>query len=253
MDTGLPASAAVVLLLLLGLSLGSFSSVLLTRTAPDDSLGGRSRCPQCRKPLGALELIPLASYLLQRGRCRGCGTRISPRYPLLELFGALAFGTAWLGTQGPLDALALGLVLWAAGMIVVSDLSAQSIPDLLTALLALGGLLLHRDALLAALLAALPGAVFLGGQWMLSRGRWVGSGDVLLAGALGFFVGRWEEMVVALAAAYIGGAVYAAGLLLVRGSEARRMHVPFAPFLIGGALIASLAGAQVAVAFGMNG
>jgi leader peptidase (prepilin peptidase) / N-methyltransferase len=129
----------------------------------------------------------------------------------------------------------------------VADVSTQTIPDTLTALLAAGGLALHLPgAIVPALLAGAVGGAFLGVQWLVSRGRWVGSGDVFLVGALGLFLGRWEYVLVALGAAYIVGAVYATGLLVAHGDKARGMHIPFAPFLIAGALLAYPGGAWVA-------
>lgn len=240
-----PPVFAVTLAIVLGLCMGSFSSVILTRTEPHASLGGRSRCPHCRKTLGVLELIPLISYLAQRGACRGCGTRIALRYPLLELFGACAFFIAWIFSDSFTESVALGLVFWAMGVIVISDLSLQLISDLLTALLAIGAIVLHWDALVPALLAGVIGGAFLGAQWLLSRGRWVGSGDVFLITALGLFVGRWELLLLALAIAYIIGAIFAAAILIRQGSAARRLHIPFGPFLIGGALVAYAAGERI--------
>lgn len=237
----LPSAFGVTLSVLIGLCMGSFSSVVLTRTEPDSVIGGRSRCPYCSKILGMLELIPLLSFLIQHGRCLGCKKRIALQYPLLELFGACAFCLGWFFTDALFPALALGLILWAMGVIVISDICTQSISDVLTAFLAIGALVLHFDALVPALLAASVGLIFLGGQWAVSRGRWVGSGDVLLVTALGLFVGRWEYMCIALAIAYIAGAILAAGLLLAKGSAARHMHIPFGPFLIGGALLAYIA------------
>ncbi len=224
--------------------------MVLARTEPGDSLGGRSRCPHCTKTLGIVELIPLVSYLVQRGKCRGCGARIALWYPLLELFGAGTFLTGWAWTDAWMPALSLGLVFWAMGVIVIADLRAQMIPDVLTGLLALGALLLHApDALVSALIAGAVGGGFLGMQWLVSKGRWVGSGDVLLVTALGIFVGRWEYVVVALGLAYMIGAVFAGGLLLSRGSAARHMHIPFGPFLVAGALLTFIAGEQVVIVY----
>ncbi len=246
----LPAPFGIVFAIVIGLCMGSFSSVVLARSEREESIGGRSRCPYCTKSLGIFELIPLVSYLVQRGKCRGCGTHITLRYPLLELFGAVAFLAGWALMDGLVEGLALGLVLWAMGVIIIADLTEQMIPDLLTGLLAAGALVLHSfDAFVPALLAGVVGGAFLGAQWLVSRGAWVGSGDVLLMTALGLFVGRWEFTVIALGIAYMTGAVYAAGLLLSKGSAAQGMHIPFGPFLIAGALLSFLAGEEMVVAF----
>jgi leader peptidase (prepilin peptidase)/N-methyltransferase len=82
----------------LGAIVGSFVNVVVWRVPRGESImRPGSHCPSCSTPLRATELVPVLSWVCQRGRCRTCGVRISPRYPLVELAGAACFGAiAWL-------------------------------------------------------------------------------------------------------------------------------------------------------------
>ncbi len=166
-----------------GLTLGSFLNVVIHRWPRGESVvHPRSRCPHCGHAIAAWENIPVVSYLLLRGRCRGCGERISPRYPLLELATGLLFaGVTWrygLSFMTPLF-LAFVAALLTAGAI---DFDEQIIPDEIS----LGGLAFG--------LAAVPIAQALdGGSWVfgLQRaffGAALGSG---LLWAVGFFHARY--------------------------------------------------------------
>ena len=85
-----------LLAVLVGLALGSFLNVVITRLPRGESVwAGRSRCPQCRSPLSWYDNIPLCSYLWLRGRCRACGAAIPWRYPLVELAGGLMGLALW--------------------------------------------------------------------------------------------------------------------------------------------------------------
>lgn len=106
----LGSAGRALTLFCLGLVVGSFLSVLRHRVpAGQDPLRGRSRCPSCRQTLGVAELVPVLSYLAQRGRCRHCQVVIPPIYPLLEL------ATGALAATG-------GLISWSAGLIVLAVL-----------------------------------------------------------------------------------------------------------------------------------
>ncbi|TSC80541.1 MAG: leader peptidase (prepilin peptidase) / N-methyltransferase [Candidatus Peregrinibacteria bacterium Gr01-1014_25] len=240
----LPPLAGVlffVLAIALGLVLGSFGTVLSHRLPRGETIGGRSRCPSCGRVLTAFELIPIVSYLMLGGRCRGCGRRISAFYPLVELASAAVFAVAIIETgAAPLHTLALGMALWALMLIAVTDARTQKIPDALTGILAVAALG-HRffldDLRIDGAFAALA---VLGAQWIVSRGRWVGTGDLFLAAAIGLLVGSWAHALIALGLAYIIGAVFAAGVLLRRPVLGQR--IAFGPFLALGAASVALWG-----------
>jgi leader peptidase (prepilin peptidase)/N-methyltransferase len=156
-----------------GLAIGSFVNVVIHRVPLGESLvRPRSRCPACRTQIAAWDNVPLLSYLWLRGRCRHCGFRIPPRYPLIELGSCLAF-VALFAAHGP----SLETLLWwvfAAGLIAAAgvDYDHGFIPDALS----LGGLALG--------LLALPPVRALAGEpfaWALANSV---LGAALGAGAL---------------------------------------------------------------------
>jgi leader peptidase (prepilin peptidase) / N-methyltransferase len=225
---------------LVGLAAGSFFTVAVSRWPRGESLvRPRSHCGGCGRTLGPAELLPLVSFALQRGRCRGCGSRIGWRYPAIELAsGALAavaiavFGPTWRGLAAALLALALVPV-------VVIDLEHRLIPDVVVLPAAALGLaaaaLADPGDWWVPVVAAAAAAGFLLLLWIVYPGG-MGLGDVKLALLLGAVLG--VSVIPALAAAFLAGAVLGLALLVRFGSRARKMAVPFGPFLAGGALVA---------------
>lgn len=219
--------------ILFSLCIGSFLNVCISRLPRGQSLWfPSSHCPHCRQPLNVGELIPLVSYLWQRGHCRSCGVPISRRYPLTELATAGLFWLAWecLGWQ-------LGLLrawLLAASLLVVAvvDAEHQLIPDELNLWLGWWGLCLlplpQAPSWSAALGASLGGGGLLLALAWLSRGG-MGGGDIKLLLALGPWLG-WPGMALCLFFAFAGGGLV--GLcLLASGRKRRGDAVAFGPFL----------------------
>ncbi len=134
-DAGLEASW-IALWSIVGALVGSFGNVVVYRWPRGESVvRPRSRCPRCSRVLGPLELIPIVSYLLLRARCRSCGVRISPRYPLVEAAMALGFGLlAWAYPvhEAGLSALPLMALYAMLLMAALIDLDTYLLPDGLT-------------------------------------------------------------------------------------------------------------------------
>ena len=86
---------------LLGTVIGSFLNVIILRHEAGTKPTGRSACPHCKKQLTWRELLPIVSYLAQKGKCRGCGARISPQYPLVEIVTGILFSLVFLHVVGP--------------------------------------------------------------------------------------------------------------------------------------------------------
>jgi leader peptidase (prepilin peptidase)/N-methyltransferase len=240
---------------LFGLAFGSFLTVVVSRIPAGESVvRPRSRCPRCGTEIRARDNVPVVSYLLLRGRCRSCGERISPAYPLIEGATALLFGAAGL-VVNPLErailaAPFLGLLL-AVGVI---DARHRIVPNRIVypALILYAGAILVLDlaglevdairSLLGVLFYSVP--LFL---IALAVPRGMGMGDVKLAGLIGLVLGSFGLAYVGVAAALgiIGGGVGAIlAILILR--YGRRQHIPFGPFLAGGAAVATLAGPQIA-------
>lgn len=120
----------LLLLFILGLCFGSFSTMASYRLVLRKSLMKRSFCPKCKHKLGVLDLFPLFSYMFQGGKCRYCKTRISPRYPLIELTTGLLF--VLVGFEYSYDLIAIVLLcafVVCAVIMVVTDLEHYIIPD----------------------------------------------------------------------------------------------------------------------------
>ncbi|MBI5466703.1 MAG: prepilin peptidase [Candidatus Kerfeldbacteria bacterium] len=229
----------VVLAGALGAAVGSFLNVIILRTRlGESSVRGRSRCPHCGRDLSWLELIPVASFAWLRGRCRHCRKHISWQYPIVEGLTAAAFIGVVLAQPLTLLTLLSWIVASCLLIIAVYDFRWALLPDGFTLSLAIVGLvsaLVGGLPPLEVLLGGLAGAGFFGLQYVLSKKRWVGSGDILLGGALGLLLG-WRMLGLALFLAYFIGALVASVLLLLKRQHASA-SIPFGPYLaIGGYL-----------------
>jgi len=236
---------SLVIFFIFGTVVGSFLNVLVLRYNTGRSLAGRSGCFSCGKKLAWYELIPVLSYLLQGGRCRGCGSRISTQYPLVELgIGALFALIAW--QSWPLWSALYHLAVWSILMAITAyDIRHKIIPDgmvyILIGLSALSVLLteVRLQSIGWRVGAALSMALFFAALWHFSAGKWMGLGDAKLALGLGLLLGPSQGFAALLLAFWIGAA-FGVALLLFRGRYATiKTEVPFAPFLILGAALAA--------------
>lgn len=235
----------VLLFFIFGLIVGSFLNAVIFRLHANESfLSGRSKCMHCGHKLAAPDLIPLLSFLLLKGRCRYCQARISWQYPAVEFITGLSFGL--IAMQFPQSSLMLiSELLFASVLIVIGvyDLKHFLILDkvVFPFLIVVFVLNLAVDfssscllfslqcrtsgGLLAAALAS--GFFFL--QYMLSKGRWIGFGDVKFGLLLGLIAG-WPQILTVLFFAYIFGAV--AGLILIAaGKKTLSSKLPLGTFL----------------------
>jgi leader peptidase (prepilin peptidase)/N-methyltransferase len=202
-----------------------------------------SHCPSCDERIKPRDNIPIVSWLLLHGRCRHCGAPIARRYPLVELLMALLFaavtaanGVGWdLAWQLPLAAL-----LVAAAAI---DLDHHIIPNRIVYPAAIWGVasaLVIRPAELPDLGAWGAGAFLFLLAAALAYPGGMGMGDVKLAGVMGLYLG--SAVLPALLTAFFSGALYGGVLFARHGVAARKMGVPFGPFLALGGLVALLVG-----------
>ena len=254
------------LFFLLGLIVGSFLNVVILRDGSTmlatgtgrSVLKGRSRCFACGHVLEWYELIPLASFVIQQGRCRACNIKISWQYPLVEFLTGIVFLLIWL-KGGPLSH-SIFYFLFSIFLILISvyDFRTKIIPDrFVYPLIGLGifytffinyPLPVTRYSLLTDTLAALSAATFFALLWLISRGQWIGFGDAKLTLGLGFFLG-WPLIFIALLFAFWSAALIGIGLILFKGYT-RKSEIPFGPFLVLGAFAAFLVGEQVLLWYG---
>lgn len=239
-----------------GVLVGSFLNVVAWRLPRGESvLRPASRCPRCGHAIRARDNVPVIGWILLRGRCRDCSARISPRYPAVEAVTGLTFGLiAWrLGFDWALPAF---LYLSGVGIaLALIDFDTRRLPNSLTlpsyliggGLLTAAGLLDGQPQLL--LHAAIGMAVLYALYFvlMIAKPGGMGFGDVKLAGVVGLYLGYlgWGPLAVGAFAAFLLGGLVGAGLLLF-GEARRKTKIPFGPYMVVGALVAVLAGSELA-------
>ncbi|MEN9582651.1 MAG: hypothetical protein RL641_605 [Candidatus Parcubacteria bacterium] len=246
-----------VMVFLFGTAIGSFLNVVIFRHNSGRTLGGRSGCLTCSRNLAWYELVPLFSYFFQGGKCNKCRTPISLLYPAVEfamgiivlfLFSRFAFFLPY--SLGNFLYFTLFYALSFAIMLVIAgyDLRHKIVPNNLVyplIVISFLGLFMTKfgavdfhpaalSAIVAGPLVALPLFIL----WAVSKGEWLGFGDVKLAVAIGFLLGMSRGFA-ALVMSFWIGAIIGIVILLMKGSmSARKMQIPFAPFLVAGTLIA---------------
>jgi leader peptidase (prepilin peptidase) / N-methyltransferase len=267
-----------IILFFLGLAGGSFLNVLSLRYTPGGqvfawkAVGGRSRCPHCKRTLLWYELVPVVSFFALRGRCRTCKKGLSLQYPIVEVFSGLIFSLVPCFFSGVFVMEGAGYwvfsVLWIAALwvlllISVIDLKHYLVPDILNIILAvlgvgavlskifLGGFLITASpyfikgySLLISplggvvwnhLLGALAGGLFFFIIVFVTRGRAMGMGDVKLSAALGLLMGL-PDVALMIFFAFLFGGIAGAVTIVLRKKTMKSM-LPFAPFIALGVLI----------------
>jgi leader peptidase (prepilin peptidase)/N-methyltransferase len=251
----LDTAARTAFAVLLGLAMGSFVTVLVHRVPRKESIvAPRSRCPACGAEIRSRDNIPVLSYLLLLGRCRACGARISPGYPLLEVATAGLFAGAALWFDSTYTALVMALFFMVLLAIAVIDVSHRIVPNRIVypslvafaVLVAIGSAVGdHLD-----LVGAGIGFLAYGGALLLvaivAPGG-MGMGDVKLAALIGMVLGALGLRYVAVAA---GVGILAGGLgaigLLVFTRASRKQAIPFGPYMAAGAVVAAFLAPRIA-------
>ena len=234
-----------IFIFVFGLIMGSFLGVIIDRLPRGESIAkGRSRCEYCDRNLSATELIPILSYVMQKGKCKNCQTKLSLRYPLLEILTGIAYLLSYLKFG-----LTLKLVFalsFTSILIIITfiDIDTMMIHDRFHVLIILLGILeaiIYKKNILnlviAAFIISLPlyvVAVVTGGM---------GGGDIKLMFASGLFLGI-KRIIVSFVIASIVGGVYAIYTLIAKNHN-RKDAIPFGPFLCIGLFISMLYGAQI--------
>jgi leader peptidase (prepilin peptidase)/N-methyltransferase len=227
---------------------GSFVGVVAHRLPQGGSIvGPRSVCDSCGAQIAAYDNIPIVSWLILRGRCRDCDSGIPLRYPLVELAVGVAFAATAVVLHGDPAQLALGLLFVAMlAAITLTDIERRIIPNSILLAGAIAALLLVVATDPSSLPERSVAALAAGGLLLvigLAYPGGMGMGDVKLAGVMGLFLGA--SVAPALLVGVLSGAVVGLGVMVSRGSGARKLAVPFGPFLALGGVVALLAGAQI--------
>jgi leader peptidase (prepilin peptidase) / N-methyltransferase len=240
---------------LVGLVVGSFLTVVVYRIPRGESIvAPGSRCPSCGTPIRPRDNVPVLSYLVLRGRCRHCGVRISPTYPLTEAATAALFVGAAVVHDQLFVAILVALFLAAMVALALIDARWRIIPDRIVYPCLVGGLVAVVVGDLAGWgVDAVRGLIGLGlyaGPLLLlalAVPRGMGIGDVKLVALIGLVLGSLglEYVAVAAGVGILAGGLGAVVALAVLGMG-RKQQIPFGPFLAGGAATAALAGAPIA-------
>jgi leader peptidase (prepilin peptidase)/N-methyltransferase len=234
-----------IIAFLAGLAVGSFATAVAYRLPRGIPFGlERSQCSHCGAQIGARDNIPVVSWLLLRGKARCCGAPISPRYPLTELTVGVLYAATVIVYRHDAAEAAIGLVFVAMlAVITLTDLDKRIIPNkalIASAIICLaiaiptdpGGV---PERLIAA--AAAGGLFFL---IVLAAPRGMGLGDAKLVATMGLFLGR--AVAPAILAGLLAGSIVGLALIASQGTQARKMAIPFGPFLALGGVVGLLAG-----------
>jgi leader peptidase (prepilin peptidase)/N-methyltransferase len=263
----IPFVAFAVLMTVLGLAFGSFANVVIWRFPRGESLNSPpSHCPACDTPIRWYDNVPVLSWILLRGKCRACGSRISPRYPAVELLGGLLWLAAALEFGVSARAAAAAAFFYLLLILAFIDLDTMRLPNPIVGLLAAIGLagsaigqvsgldvvpLVDLGGWLSnPLVGSLVGAVVSGGIALaiaaaysaVRKSSGFGMGDVKLLFAIGLFLGPYGLMVLffgSLVGAIVGIAVAS------RPGGSLTSRYPFGPFLAAAAVIVALVGPDV--------
>ncbi|MDO9308979.1 MAG: prepilin peptidase [Deltaproteobacteria bacterium] len=227
-----------------GMVVGSFLNVCICRMPKDESIvSPPSHCPHCNYQIRWYDNIPVISYLFLRGRCRGCGARISLQYPLVELLNGIISLLLFL-RFGPTLAFAV-LFVFCSALVVITfiDIEHQIIPDEIS----LPGIIigfvmsffLQGHNWLNSLLGILLGGgsllfVAYGYQWLTGK-EGMGGGDIKLLAMMGAFLG-WKSIPFIILASSLVGSVVGVSIMLLQKKDSK-LAIPFGPYLAFGAVL----------------
>ena len=244
-----------------GIIIGSFLNVVLFRYNTGWGIGGRSKCFSCRRELKAIDLIPIFSFLMFRGKCRTCKSKISVQYPLVELLTGILFAATYYffspsllsnPNQFLLNIIFGFIIMSLLVLITVYDLKHKIIPDVFVYTFSVIALIYSFVAIDAfgSMTIMYPGIMYLiAGPvlaapfyilWLISEGTWMGLGDAKLALGIGWLLGLVKGGA-AIAIGFYIGAIVALCILFFnwifkKKGISFKSEIPFAPFLITGLL-----------------
>lgn len=253
-----------IYIFILGMIIGSFLNVVIYRFNTGRGLGGRSMCFTCRRTLSWHELVPVVSYINQRGKCYGCNSKISVQYPIVEVLTGFVFVSVFLKVLS-LDFANFWVTVFYmvffmylfSILIVISvyDYHHQVIPDklvwlfnfltLVATVFAFGdGFTLQVPpimTLLAGPITALP-LFFL---WLVTKGKGMGFGDVKLALGIGWLLGLSGSLAALMLSFWIGSFISILFLLISKRKINMKLQIPFGPFMCTAAFIVFIFGVTI--------
>lgn len=234
-----------IIIFLFGIVIGSFVNVCIYRIPlKEDIVKERSHCMSCGHVLQWYELIPLVSYVVQKGKCRVCGAKLSVQYPLIEGLNGVLYVLIVAINGYNVDSLLYCLLISALIALSVIDWRTYEIPiGINVFILALGliGTAVHYTDWLNHLIGLLAVSMFIYIIILATKGRGMGGGDMKLMGATGLLLG-WKEIILA----FILGCILGSVIHVIRMKVSKAEHVlAFGPYLSLGILITVLAGKPI--------
>ncbi len=222
--------------------MGSFLNCLVYRLEVGEGfINSRSYCPHCKHKLGFWDLIPVLSFIGLKGCCRYCKNKISLQYPLVELATGTIFFLIAVYQLSVVSYIITPFLI----VIFIYDLKHYIIPD--RVIFPAIGIALVYDFLNFYILKkpdflipALGAAGFFLTIVLLSRGKWMGVGDIKLAFLMGLLLG-WPSILPALFFAFLSGSVLGLGLIIA-GAKTMKSQIPFGPFLVAGTILSMFFG-----------
>ncbi len=237
---------------ILGAVVGSFLNVCICRMPKDESIvSPPSHCPRCGYRIRWFDNIPMLSYLLLRGKCRGCGTHISLQYPLVELLNAILTLLLYLRFGTSLTFLALFLFCSALVVITFIDIEHQIIPDEISLPGILVGFVFSFFLPWLGWLNSLVGILLGGGSlltvaygyhWLTGK-EGMGGGDIKLLAMMGAFLG-WKAVPFIILASSLVGSVVGISMIIFQKKDSK-LAIPFGPYLAFGAVLFIFYGQQL--------
>ncbi len=227
----------LILIFIFGLCIGSFLNCFIWRLHEKKKVTGRSMCTKCKQQIAWFDNIPVISFLNLRGKCRNCKKSISWQYPAVELVTAILFTLSFfLNYQIQLDNIILifrdFFLISVMIIIFIYDLRWYLILDIVSlpacAVILILNLVLGYEWQNLLLSGIIGGGFFLI-QFVISKGKWIGGGDIRLGLLMGLSLG-WPNILVALFIAYILGSVIGVGLIIAKKKQLSS-QVPFGVFL----------------------
>lgn len=241
---------ALVFVFIFGTIVGSFLNVVILRYNTGESIiKNGSRCFSCGRRLKWYELIPLISFLIQRGKCRKCKSKISIQYPIVEILTGIIFLLIFSAQAGQFSLFYYWIVFSLLTIIAVYDLRHQIIPNLLVYLFDILVFLkiiwdwgFGNWDFLERIAVGLAFFSFFGLLWLVSRGNWMGLGDAKLALGIGWLLGLTKGIVALIFSFWIGALVSIFLLFFFKSRYNIKSRVAFGPFLVLGTTIAFFLG-----------
>jgi len=253
----------LIVLFLLGLCVGSFLNVLISRLPKNESvIQGRSHCDYCKRTLQWYELIPLLSFVVQKGKSRCCKKPLSIQYPLVELLTGIGFVLLFRLQSSAISPhffnfysiilLTSYFVLLSSLIVIfISDLKYEIIPMPMIITGIIGALIYlfittnNERLTMNYFVPAILAFFFFWLLWFFTKGKAMGDGDMYLVLLVGLLTG-FPKIVVSLYAAFLTGALSAV-ILMIGGKKGLKSHIAFGPFLIIGLVIALLFGDAIII------